>query len=684
MPNTPNLIAKELSWLEFNDRVLQEAADSRNPVIERLRFLGIFSNNQDEFFKVRVAEIRRNGILEEATSNTQEFRNLLREVQQRVMALSEKFEQIYADILVELKRRKIFFLNESDLSEAQSRWLNIHFSNKILRHIVPILLTPQINLEKRLQAEVTYLIVEIRNADTLNYAIIDVPEAVPRFLQIPSDRTEHHKYFMVVDEIIRHCLKQIFSGFFEYDSLQAWSMKFSRDAEYWLEEDVELSLIEKLSLGMKQRLTAEPVRLGHDRKMPQEIVKLLCKKLGFEDLDSVIPGGRYRNFRDFIGFRNPSTRYLENPKLPAIQSSQFQSARNMFEAIQLGDVLLYYPYHQFSQFGEFIRQAAFDPAVRSIKINIYRAAYKSRIIESLIDAARNGKKVTANIELQARFDEERNLALTQVLTDADVKVTLGIPSLKVHSKLAVVTRIEEGVERKYAVIGTGNFNENTAKIYTDFALFTCHAEICEEADSVFSFIERPYRQPLLQHLLVSPMNTRSMFESLIRKETKNALAGKEAKILLKINNLMDEDLIHLLSEASRAGVFIQILVRGMCGLLPNRHEHTTHIKITSIVDRFLEHSRVVYFHNSGEPVLYISSADWMARNLDSRIEVSTPIYDPRIRKQILDILDLQFRDNQKARILDGSGGNRYVKRGNKRALRSQIAIHDYLCALENP
>ena len=678
MADNTRYIAKELSWLGFNDRVLQEAADPRNPIVERVRFLGIFSNNQDEFFKVRVADVRRAVKEEEKDGRLGEAGKLLGQIQDKIVQLSNKFDHILDDVLKELAAKKIFFLTEETLSPKQGRWLDQHFREHILSHLVPIWIQDNTDLDKHLDDEVSYLAVQIKKGKNRHFAILDIPEAVPRFINIPPDRGHARNYFMMVDEVIRHSLTQIFYPFMDFDSVKAWSMKFSRDSEYELYDDLEMSFMEKLNLGMKQRLTAEPVRLSYDKTMPSDMVNLIRERLGIENVDSVIPGGRYRNFRDFIGFKNPGRKYLENKPLPPRRCDHFDSHRNIFAALDEKDILLYYPYDSFGYFSEFMRQAAFDPAVTEIKINVYRVASNSRIVDSLLDASRNGKKVTVNVELRARFDEEHNLELTEKLTNADIKVTLGIPTLKIHSKLCVVTRREGEGLKQYAVISTGNFNESTAKIYTDFALFTAHQEICKEASDVFRFIETSYQHPQTKHLWVSPLNTRTEIYRLIDREIKYAKKGKKARVLVKLNNLVDEAIADKLYEASQAGVTVKLVVRGMCGLIPGVRGMSENITVTSIVDRFLEHTRLFIFENGGDPEVFISSADWMARNLDHRVEVTAPIYDSDIKQLLISIMDLQLAENQKARIIDGTLQNKYVPRGNKRKLRSQEAVYRLL------
>ncbi|MGL5285585.1 MAG: polyphosphate kinase 1, partial [Aeromonas sp.] len=405
-------------------------------------------------------------------------------------------------------------------------------------------------------------------------------------------------------------------------------------------------------------------------------------KLQISSYDAIIPGGRYHNFKDFIGFPNVGRDYLENSTLPALDCRDFDGFVNAFDAIKQRDILLYYPYHKFHHFTELVRQAAFDPAVTAMRINIYRVAKKSRIIHSLIDAANNGKKVTVVVELRARFDEAANIDWANILTDAGVRVVFGVPSLKIHSKLCLITRMENGEPVRYAHIGTGNFNERTAKIYTDFSLLTCHPEITAEVESVFEYIEYPYRRYKFNHLLVSPINSRRQLYRMLDNEIANAKAGLESGIFLKINNLVDRDLINRLYAAGQAGVPIQMIIRGMCAMRPGVPGLSENIKVVSIIDRFLEHPRVMVFHNKGNQQIYISSADWMTRNIDGRIEVGTPIYDDRLRQRILDILDLQWNDTTKARMIDAEQKNEYVKRGNRRKLRSQVAIYDYLKQIE--
>ncbi|EKP0303989.1 polyphosphate kinase 1 [Aeromonas veronii] len=676
---------KELSWLSFNERVLQEAMDKTVPLIERVRFLGIFSSNQDEFFKVRVSDVKRRILINEVHGGDDEAKVLLRAIQQKVMALGEAFDNTYKELLIALARHNIFLVNENQLSDAIQKWLRVFFKEKVLRHIIPILLNKEVNPVKFLKDEYTYLAIEMKkNGQVIQYALVEVPtDDLPRFFQLPPEGTRRKKQIIILDNVIRFCLDEIFKGFFDYDEIAAYAVKLTRDAEYDLSDQLDLSLVDKMSDGLKQRLTAMPVRFVYEREMPAAMISFLKLKLQISSYDAIMPGGRYHNFKDFIGFPNVGRDYLENPKLPALDCRDFDGFVNAFDAITKQDILLYYPYHKFHHFTELVRQAAFDPAVSAIRINIYRVAKKSRIIHSLIDAANNGKKVTVVVELRARFDEAANIDWANILTDAGVKVVFGVPSLKIHSKLCLITRHENGEPVRYAHIGTGNFNEKTAKIYTDFSLLTRNPDITAEVEGVFEYIEYPYRRYKFNHLLVSPINSRRQLYRLIDNELSNAKAGQPSGIILKINNLVDRDLINRLYAAGQAGVPIQMIIRGMCALRPGVPGLSDNIKVISIIDRFLEHPRVMVFHNKGNPQLYISSADWMSRNIDGRIEVGTPIYDERLKRRIMDILELQLSDTCKARVIDADQQNEYVKRGNRRKIRSQVAIYDYLKRIES-
>ncbi|NKF50480.1 polyphosphate kinase 1 [Shewanella sp. WXL01] len=678
---TQLFIEKELSWLSFNERVLQEAFDKAVPLIERVRFLGIFSSNMDEFFQVRVAAVRRSILLTGFGRKQQKCLQLMNSIQQKVLKLQEKFDLIYQELMKELARCNIFLINESQLSEFHSAWLRKYFNNQLKRHIAPHIITDESDLVQHLVDGTTYLVASLKKANKEEYALVEVPnKSVPRFLELPSEKGTKIKHLILLDNIIRHCIDDLFTPFFDYDSIEVFSMKMTRDAEYDVSNELEKTTLEQMTMGIKKRLNAQPVRLVYDRNMPQHMLNMLKAHLNISSTETecLIPGGRYHSFRDFMDFPNPGRKKLINEKLHAIDSQQFLAFDNSFEAIRHKDIMLNYPYHKFSHFTELVRQAAYDPAVSAIRINLYRVAKKSHIMQSLIDGVKNGKRVTAVIELRARFDEESNINWTRRLAEAGVNVHHGIPSLKIHSKLCLITRKEHGKNQYYCHVGSGNFNEGTARFYTDFSLFTANQEIAKEVKQVFDLIEHPYRKDDFKHLIVSPYNSRGKLLSLIDNEITLAKQKRKAHIQLKLNNLVDKQLIDKLYEASQAGVQIQLLIRGMCSLVPQIPGISDNIKVVSIIDRYLEHSRVMYFHANGEQKLFIGSADWMSRNIDERVEVFTPVYDEQLKTMICDIIDLQFRDNTKARVINLQQDNRYQPRGNKRKLRSQIAIHDYL------
>ncbi len=641
----------------------------------------------DEFYRVRVAEVKRKIYIhlnEGETEKAEATKLLMEQIQEKVLSMTDSFDRVHGEIVRRLARYNIFLIGQGDLNEYQTIWLKNYFKNKVLRHMAPILLHSKVDLVSRLNDSATYLYVAINKDDkNTQYATIEIPTgALSRFVVIPPEKSLKKKYIILIDDIIRQNLERIFKGFIDFDSVEAFSFKMTRDSEYSINDEIDESYVDKMSESMKQRLIAEPVRVVYDANMPEEMLKNLKKRLKISSYDSLIAGGIYRNFKDFIGFPNVGRDYLENAKLPAISTKDFTDYDTVFDAISAKDILLYYPYHRFLHFTEFVRQAAFDPSVKQIKLNIYRVAKKSRIIDSLIDAVDNGKKVTVVVELRARFDEEANIEWSKTMTDAGVKVVFGMQTLKIHSKLCVVTREENKQLVNYAHFGTGNFNEKTAKIYTDFSLFTRNQELAAEADNVFTFIQQPYRRYKFQHLQISPVNARTKIQLLLRQEIQNANEGLKATITLKLNNLDDKLLIDDLYKASQAGVKVRAIVRGMCSLVPGVKGLSDNISIISIVDRFLEHPRVMVFENGGDKRVIISSADWMTRNMDNRIEVGCPVYDEDLKARIIHILEIQFQDTLKARIVDQHQTNKHVRRGNRKKLRSQIQTYDYLLKLE--
>jgi polyphosphate kinase len=674
---------KELSWLSFNERVLQEAKDQNNPLIERLRFLGIFSNNLDEFFRVRVADLKRKVLLNSlSNAHFDADEELLNQVNKKVLSLGKKFNQIHHQLLIDLDKKNIHIRQPTDLSDFHKYWLEDFFKDQVLQHMSPILHSESKDYSSNINDAMTYLFIHM-SGEKSQYALLEIPtDRLDRFVILPTEKSRH-KSIVMLDDVVSFYLADVFKSFVKFDKIEGYSIKLTRDAEYNLDNEIEEGLLDKMSKGLKQRLYAEPVRMVYDQAMPDEMLKVLKKRLGASQQDALIPGGRYRNFRDFISFPNVGRKHLENKPLKPLISSAFAKYDSVFKAISERDILLYYPYHTFNHMLEYVRQAAYDPKVTQIKINIYRVASRSRLVSSLINAAKNGKKVTVMVELKARFDEQNNIEWAKVLSEAGIKVLVGLPALKVHSKLCVIHRKEKGKIVKYAHIGTGNFHEKTARIYTDFSLFTKHNEICDECDEVFRFIETSYRPFKFNHLQISPLNARERISQGIENEIAAANEGKFAQITIKVNNLVDKQLIDLLYSASRQGVKIRIIVRGMCALVPGLPKFSDNITVISVVDRFLEHPRVMVFENQGDQQVYISSADWMTRNLDHRVEAGVPILDKDLKQLVINILELQFKDCCKARIIDAEQQNKYVPRGNRKKVRSQIAIYELLSKWEN-
>lgn len=674
-------IEKELSWLSFNHRVLQEAQDENVPLLERFRFLGIYSSNMDEFYRVRVANVRRQVLLSQDASHKQKALKLFDDIQSKVIALQREFDATYIDLLRELDDNDIHLINETQVNEEQGQWLREYYRNKLRRHIFPLLINNKTKLSDNINDDCTYLMVEMSGLHPAQYALVEVPSSnVPRFVELPHDKDDGHKYIMLLDNIIRYCLVDIFSGFFEFDRISAYSMKLTRDATLDLKQEFSQSLYEQMSSGLKRRLNAVPVRLVYDHKMPQSMLDTLIEHLEISDRQGLISGGRYHSFKDFIEFPSMGRKSLEFKKIPALDHQHFNQYNNAFSAIAERDILLYYPYHKFSYFTELLRQAAFDPKVQSIQICLYRVAKKSRVISALTEAVKNGKQVKVNIELQARFDEEANLMWAEKLTNAGAEVSYGISGLKVHAKICLISRLEGNQLKYYGHYGTGNFNEKNAKIYTDFSLFSCHPKLTRELVKVFNFIERPYQQSSFHHLTVSPINARQRLNELINQEISAATEGRKNGIILKVNNLVDKRLIAKLYEANNAGVKIQLIVRGICSLETGVEGQSENISAISIVDRYLEHPRVLICENDGDPKVFISSADWMARNIDRRVEVGCPVYCPEVKQTIIDIINIQLQDNVKARLINKEQTNPYQIHPQDigQQTQAQMAIAQYL------
>lgn len=653
-------INRELSWLSFNERVLQEALDTKVPLVERMRFLGIYSNNMDEFYRVRVANIKR--MISVQNRKVDGFKgtpqDLYDEIRRVVIKQQREFEKAYTQIVEALEEDGIFHLDENSVSEEQQQELTHYFRNEVLHDLVPIMIEKRQPFP-RLRDKAIYLAVRMEwdEKRKVRYALLEIPSSLPRFY---SPVSPGKKGIILLDDIVRLNMEELFP-IFSFDSIEAFTFKFTRDAELNLDDDVSLSLIEKMEKSIKQRKKGEPVRLVYDHRMPEDLQDLLLRNLNLKSGINTIPGGKYHNFKDFMKFPDFGNPDYLFPKQSAQPHPQLDGHRSLIRQIQKKDILLHFPYQRFDYVVDLLREAAIDPKVQSIKINVYRVASRSQVMNALINAVSNGKEVTVVLELQARFDEENNLYWAERLKDYGAKVLYGYQMMKIHSKLLQIRRISDKKEQLITYIGTGNFNERTAQIYTDLGLLTIDRRISLEVSRVFNMMEQSLHHHTFRHLLVSPVNSRRKLAQLIQNEIKNAQKGGEAVIRLKINNLVDNKLIDKLYEASNAGVKIQLIVRGICCLIPRMKGKSMNIEAISIVDRYLEHSRFMIFHNGGNPLYYISSADWMERNLDKRIEVGIPVFDPDIQQELETIFAIQWNDTVKARIIDKLQRNNYKK-----------------------
>lgn len=677
-------VPRELSWLSFNARVLQEAADEKAPEIQRLRYLGIFSNNLDEFFRVRVAEVRRLITLSSGNAR-QSAKDLLGAIQAEVVSQQRDFERVYASVMEALQARRIYMINERQLEPNQAQFVQDFFTKTVLPELDPILFNEGSPIPV-LNDECLYLAVEINGGKKQRVAVVEVPtDRMNRFLEIPRRKGKSGRVFIALDNVIRACLPQMFRGVLPIDSAAAYCFKFSRDAELELDVGIMESLIEKMASSLKQRQKADAVRFVYDAEMPASLLDFLASKFSLGKYDSLIPGGRYHNSKDFMSFPKVGPRYLELRPLGNVPARRVDEAENILAAIRSKDVLLYYPYHSFDYLIDLLKTAAVDPDVDNIKICLYRVASDSRVVDALLSAVHNGKRVLAVVELAARFDEQANINWAQRLTEGGIEVKFGVPGLKVHSKLLLIQRREGGQQRFYTHIGTGNFNEKTARLYTDFSLMTHDQDLGREVFDVFDFLQYNYRRPQYQHLLVSPHSSRPGLTEMIEGEIANARKGLRAAMTLKCNNLVDRELVMKLYEASDAGVEIRLIIRGMCSLQPGVKGISENIEAISVVDRYLEHPRVYVFYNAGKPRYYIGSGDLMTRNLDYRVEVLCPIYDADANAMIQDVLDIQWHDNVRARVIDKAQTNEPVARKAKSAaIRSQEAIHAYLNTGKKP
>ncbi len=684
-------IDREKSWLAFNARVLQEAGDDAVPLLDRLRFLGIFSNNLDEFFRVRFAAIRRlslSGISGEKVLGGVTANELLKEITQIVIQQQSESLRILSIIEKKLEAQNIFMINENEISDEHENFVKDFFIQKVSPALVTIILNDlaefpllkdtsgylAVKLVMKPSVMKKSLLTLTKPKQEITYAVIEIPKTINRFVVLPTK--EDKNYIILIDDVIRHNLSSIFN-IFDYESISAHMIKITRDAQLEIDSDLSKSMLEKIATSVKDRRIGEPVRFVYDQHIEKDTLKFFLSKMHIHATDSVIPGGRYHNRRDYMNFPNLGRfdlLYKTNEPLPVCGLSLEGS---ILEKISKKDYLINAPYQSFSYLIKFLREAALDPKVTTIKITLYRLAKNSQIISSLINAAKNGKKVTVQIELQARFDEASNIYYAEQMQTEGINLIFGIKGLKVHSKICVIERIENGKLKRYGLVSTGNFNEATAKVYTDVTLFTSHDQILKDINKVFDFFDVNFRVHRYKHLIVSPHYTRSKFYKLIDREINSAIIGHEASIKLKMNSLSDFDMIDKLYEASRAGVKIQLQIRGISSLIPGVKGMSENIEAISIVDNYLEHSRVFIFANRGEPEVFISSADFMTRNLDGRVEVTCPIYDPDIKKELIDVFNIGWKGNVKARYHSDKLDNKYRIRGSNPIFRAQLETYNY-------
>ena len=678
--NRNAFINREISWLAFNARVLQEAADPTVPLMEKVKFLAIFSSNLDEFFRVRVATMQRLMRFGKKTRQLAEEdpEYTLDHIQAIVARQQVRFEEIYQDILRQLQEQQIFIVDADQINDEQYRFIKEYFTAKVRPALIP-LMTRQLPKFPTLNEQAIYLAVHLERqmpTQRSEYAMVEIPlDELSRFIPLPSRNKA--QYVMLLEDVVRIGLPDIFAVF-HLDVVEAYPVKITKDAELDIEDNVTKSFVETISTSVKLRNKGQPVRLTYDREMSDDFLTFLSKRLSLGKHDTLLPEGRYLNFKDFMKFPRFGSPELLYTPYPPLTHKDIHPRYSLLKTIRKQDILLHYPYQSFNYMIDLLREAAIDPKVTSIKMTLYRVAEQSKIVNVLRNAVKNGKAVTALFEFRARFDEEANIYWANQLIEEGVKVIYGIPELKVHAKLCLITRRERGSDVHYATVGTGNFNEDTARLYGDHTLITGDKRITTEVHAIFEFLQTNYKIKRYDHLIVSPFFMRDQWVGLIKREIKHAKTGKQAFIFLKLNSLVDHQMIDWLYKASQAGVQIWLIIRGICSLVPGIPELSDNIEAISIVDKYLEHSRILVFGNAGHPQYYLSSADWMTRNLDHRVEVACPIYDERIQRELQTYLDLQWRDNTKARLLNETQDNVYRQTPASPKVRAQDAIYQFL------
>ena len=684
LKSTKQTIIRDISWLAFNARVLQEAKDVNNHIHDRLRFLGIFSNNLDEFFRVRVAALNKMLTLGKAARMHLEANpdKILKKIQQTVIIHQEEFDVTFAEIIEELGRKQVFIKNEKQLSKKQKDYVSKIFEEKVRTQIIPLMIETIPNMPL-LRDKSIYLACVLGNTHesmVQRYALIEIPTKVlPRFIILPSD--EGQTDIVLLEDIIRLNLPSLFAPF-GFNRFMGHIIKVTRDAELDIDNDVNSNLITELEKGLKNRKKGRATRFVYDRNIDPLFLNYLTKRLGMTKKDNLIPGGRIHNFKDFIDF--PASIFHDiNPRPKPFVHPLLKQPVRIMEVLEKKDVMLHLPYHSFDSVIDLLREAAIDPFVTNIRITCYRLAKNSKIINALINAVRNGKTVTVVLELRARFDEEANIRWKEQLEEEGVKVVLGIHDMKVHAKLCVIKKREFNRTKQYGFISTGNLNENTASYYGDHTLLTTDRNILADVNRIFDYLENPLKKisnlKNCKTLAVSPLNMRTIMLGHLNKEIRIAKKKKPASVLIKLNSLVDTVLIEKLYAAAKAGVDIKMVVRGICGAYTQQKDFKEHMYAVSIIDEYLEHARVFVFKNGKDPKVFISSADWMVRNLDHRIEAACPIYDKVIQQELTDILEIQLAENVKGRILDNEQSNNYVIRDETMPeVRAQEAIYKYL------
>jgi len=670
------LINREISWLYFNDRVLQEAADPSVPLIDRIKFLAIFSSNLDEFYRVRVATMSRLANLNEKAKEVLGYnpKKILNQIKNIVVRQERKFNNLYENIIVkQLAEEKIFILNDKQLNVSRGEFVKRYFRESLLATLVPIMLDDTLPLPE-LRDRAIYFFVKLTKNKKSRLALIEFPDTLSRFIVLPE--TNNLKFIILLDDVIRYNLEDIFF-IFEHDSIEAYSIQLTRDAELDLDKEVSEKFIDSLSKSLQKRKKGKPMRLLYDSEMPLDMLKYLVNKMGLHG-ESLIPGARYHNFKNFIAFPNVGRPELEYERTVPLPVDGLSFGKSLMGMIAKKDYMISTPYQSYDYVIHFLREAAIDPKVKEISIAVYRLAENSRIMHALMSAAKNGKKVTCLVELRARFDEQNNISWSRRLEEEGVHVLYGIDGYKVHSKICLVMRMEKDKPAYYACLSTGNFNEKTARLYADHTLLTANKKITGDLAIVFRALAKNILPKGLKNLIVSPIDARPAIYKLIDNEIKNAKSGKQAYMILKMNSLADEQLINKLYQASNAGVRIKLIIRGMCCLIAGVKGYSENIEVLSIVDKYLEHARVHVYCNGGNELVYLTSADFMTRNIDTRVEVGFPIYDDDLKKEIRDIINLQLDDNTKSREINASNTNKYHKTRSELPHRAQIDIYDYL------